>query len=98
MAAEAHSASVGDERGREDQGDRVVEPRERVDLCLALARRVAGVSEPMSPREVVEALMRGISDGRWEELDEFYADTAVVEYPFRLPAPLRIAGRREIRQ
>ena len=52
----------------------------------------------MSPREVVEALMRGISDGRWEELDEFYADTAVVEYPFGLPAPLRIAGRQEIRR
>ena len=52
----------------------------------------------MSPREVVEALMRGISDGRWEELDGFYADAAVVEYPFALPTPLRLAGREEIRR
>jgi uncharacterized protein len=52
----------------------------------------------MSPREVVEALMRGISDGRWEDLDGFYADTAVIEYPFALPAPLRLVGRDEIRQ
>jgi uncharacterized protein len=52
----------------------------------------------MSPRNVVEALMRGISDGRWEELDRFYADTAVVEYPFALPVPLRLAGREEIRR
>jgi len=48
------------------------------------------VSEPASPREVVEALMRGISDQRWDELDGLYADDAVVEYPFALPAPRRL--------
>lgn len=42
--------------------------------------------------------MRGISDGRWEELDGFYADTAVVEYPFALPVPLRLTGRDELRR
>jgi ketosteroid isomerase-like protein len=52
----------------------------------------------MSPCDVVEAVMRGISDGRWEELDGFYADTAVVEYPFALPVPLRLAGREELRR
>jgi ketosteroid isomerase-like protein len=52
----------------------------------------------MSPCAVVEAVMRGISDGRWEELDGFYADTAVVEYPFALPVPLRLAGREELRR
>jgi uncharacterized protein len=50
----------------------------------------------MSPREVVEALMRGVSDERWDELDGFYADAAVVEYPFALPAPMRLAGREAI--
>ena len=54
------------------------------------------MSEPMSPREVIEALMRGISDERWDELDGFYADAAVVEYPFALPAPMRLAGREHI--
>jgi ketosteroid isomerase-like protein len=52
----------------------------------------------MSPREVVEALMRGISGERWDELDGFYADAAVVEYPFALPAPMRLAGREAIRR
>jgi ketosteroid isomerase-like protein len=52
----------------------------------------------MSPREVVEALMRGISDGRWNELDRFYADAAVVEYPFALPVPMRLAGREAIQR
>jgi len=55
------------------------------------------VSEPASPREVVEALMRGISDQRWDELDGLYADDAVVEYPFALPAPRRLEGRDAIR-
>jgi uncharacterized protein len=52
----------------------------------------------MSPREVVEALMRGISDGRWDELDGLYADTAVVEYPFALPVPMRLDGRDAIQR
>jgi uncharacterized protein len=55
------------------------------------------VSEPASPREVVEALMRGISDQRWDELDALYADDAVVEYPFALPAPRTLHGRVAIR-
>jgi ketosteroid isomerase-like protein len=52
----------------------------------------------MSPREVVEALMRGISEERWDQLDGFYADAAVVEYPFALPAPMRVDGRDAIRR
>jgi ketosteroid isomerase-like protein len=52
----------------------------------------------MSPREVVEALMRGISDGRWDELDGCYADDAVVEYPFALPQPMRLVGREAIQR
>jgi ketosteroid isomerase-like protein len=50
----------------------------------------------MSAREVIEALMRGISEERWDELDGLYADGAVVEYPFALPAPMRLAGREAI--
>jgi uncharacterized protein len=42
--------------------------------------------------------MQGISDGRWDELDGFYADAAVIEYPFALPAPMRLAGREAIRR
>ena len=55
------------------------------------------MSEPASPREVVEALMRGISNQRWDELDGLYADDAVVKYPFALPAPRTLEGRDAIR-
>jgi uncharacterized protein len=42
--------------------------------------------------------MRGIEDERWDELDRLYADDAVVEYPFALPAPMRLDGRDAIRR
>jgi uncharacterized protein len=56
------------------------------------------VSESPSPRQVIETLMRGIEDQRWDELDRLYADEAVVEYPFALPAPMRLDGRDAIRR
>jgi ketosteroid isomerase-like protein len=56
------------------------------------------MSEPASPRQIVEALMRRISDERWDELDGLYAENAVVEYPFALPAPMRLEGRDAIRR
>jgi ketosteroid isomerase-like protein len=54
--------------------------------------------EPLSPRHVVEALMQRISDQDWEGLDGFYAEDAVVEYPFALPTPMRLEGRAAIRR
>jgi hypothetical protein len=45
------------------------------------------MSAVAEPRRVVQAVMRGISDGRWTELDAWYADGAVVDYPFALPEP-----------
>ena len=57
------------------------------------------MSGSASPCDVIERLIRGISAGRWPELDELYADDAVVEYPFALPAgPARLAGRPAIRR
>lgn len=50
-----------------------------------------------SPREVIERLIQGISEGRWPELDQLYAEDAVVEYPFALPSgPARLTGRGAI--
>lgn len=57
------------------------------------------MSEPASPRDVIECLIQGISKGGWLELHELYAEDAVVEYPFALPAgPARLAGRPAIRR
>jgi hypothetical protein len=41
----------------------------------------------LSPRQIVEALMRGISDGKWNELHWWFSDNAVVEYPLHCPCP-----------
>lgn len=52
----------------------------------------------MTPREVFQALSSGISSGDWSRLHELYADDAVVEMPFALPAPVRIHGREAVRR
>src|SRR5687767_4305450 len=46
-----------------------------------------------SPREVVESLIRGISEGTWNELSQLYAEDAVVEHPYAASGPARIEGR-----
>jgi ketosteroid isomerase-like protein len=57
------------------------------------------VSGSASSRDVIQRLLEGISQGRWQELDELYAEDAVVEYPFALPSgPERLAGRSAIRR
>jgi ketosteroid isomerase-like protein len=55
------------------------------------------MSGPASPEQVVRALMDGISTGKWSQLHELYADDAVIEYPFAVPAPRQIMGRGAIR-
>ena len=56
------------------------------------------MSKSLSPSEVVNALMEGISNERWELLHDFYAEDAVVDYPFALPAPRRLEGRAAIQK
>jgi ketosteroid isomerase-like protein len=56
------------------------------------------MSEPQSPRQVVEALMQGISDGAWQDLHRWYSQDATVEYPFALPSPSRLEGLEAIRK
>ena len=55
------------------------------------------MSRPVSPQEVVEALMQGIAEQNWQELHELYSEQAIVEHPFALPAPTRIEGQEAIR-
>jgi uncharacterized protein len=49
------------------------------------------------PRAVFERLIRGISEGRWADLADLYAEDAVVDQPFVSSAPRRIEGRETIR-
>ena len=55
------------------------------------------MSDPASPRQVLESLLRGISDGRWDDLADLYAEDAVVEQPFAPTPPRRLEGREAIR-
>ena len=55
------------------------------------------MSDPASPRQVLESLLKGISDGRWGDLADLYAEDAVVEQPFAPTPPRRLEGREAIR-
>jgi ketosteroid isomerase-like protein len=50
-----------------------------------------------SPREIFGRLIGGISEGRWEDLADLYAEDAVVEQPFAGAPFARIEGRETIR-
>lgn len=54
------------------------------------------MSDPTSPRSVFESLLQGISDGKWSNLADLYAEDAVVEQPFA-PSPTRLEGREAVR-
>ena len=56
------------------------------------------MSEPVTPRQVVEAVMQGISRGAWQDLHALYADDAIIDYPFALPNPRRLEGLEAIRK
>ena len=55
------------------------------------------ISDAASPRRVLESLLQGISDGRWNDLADLYAEDAVVEQPFAPLPPRRFEGREAIR-
>ncbi|MFI5609677.1 nuclear transport factor 2 family protein [Amycolatopsis sp. NPDC051903] len=46
-----------------------------------------------TPREVFDRLSEGISDGRFDELSQLYAENTVVEHPTAIPRPGRLEGR-----
>jgi uncharacterized protein len=50
-----------------------------------------------SPAEVFARLIAGISEGRWHELADLYADDVVVEMPMD-PHRTRIEGREAVRR
>ena len=50
-----------------------------------------------TPTEVFHRLLHGITEGRFAELPDLYAEDAVVEHPFALPEPTRLVGRQALR-
>jgi uncharacterized protein len=55
------------------------------------------MSVPASPTAVFHRLSQGISEGRWHDLADLYAEDAVVDQPFVSTAPGRIEGRETLR-
>jgi ketosteroid isomerase-like protein len=51
----------------------------------------------VTPREVFERLVDGVSHGRWDELPGLYAEDARVTHPFA-PAGEPLTGREELRR
>ncbi|MFF7753238.1 nuclear transport factor 2 family protein [Streptomyces sp. NPDC007971] len=51
------------------------------------------MSETLSPREVFQKLLKGITAGRFSQLAELYAEEAVVETVFQPVGPRRFEGR-----
>ncbi|MFF3459593.1 nuclear transport factor 2 family protein [Streptomyces sp. NPDC002730] len=56
------------------------------------------MSETLSPREVFQKLIEGISAGRFTELAELYAEDAVVETVFEPVGPRRFEGRAALKE
>lgn len=54
------------------------------------------MSVPASPREVFERHLDALAGRNWTEFVDQYADDAVVEIPFAVTTPRRLAGRAEI--
>jgi ketosteroid isomerase-like protein len=52
----------------------------------------------LSPRDVLEQLHQRISEGRWEELFELYAEDVTVDIPLAKPEPDHIEGLATIRR
>jgi ketosteroid isomerase-like protein len=51
-----------------------------------------------TPRQVVEALMQGISEGAWADLHMLFSDDAIIEYPFALPVQRQLSGVEDIKK
>ncbi|QRP44532.1 nuclear transport factor 2 family protein [Amycolatopsis sp. FDAARGOS 1241] len=49
-----------------------------------------------TPREVFDRLSEGISDGRFDDLSQLYAENAVVEHPTAIPRPTKLEGRAAV--
>jgi uncharacterized protein len=55
------------------------------------------MTDAATPRAVFDHLIQGITDGRWRDLADLYAEDAVVETPLLAPEPRRLEGRAAVR-
>ncbi|GAA4225617.1 ketosteroid isomerase-like protein [Streptosporangium album] len=56
------------------------------------------MTRPLTPREVFLKLVHGVSEGRWEELSDLYAEQTCVEHPFAPLGAAPLRTRDELRE
>jgi uncharacterized protein len=56
------------------------------------------MTESVSPRTVVENLLKGISNRSWAELSALYDENVVIEHPYNVPEPSQVNGRAELHE
>jgi ketosteroid isomerase-like protein len=77
----------------------LAEAAEKANAALELPplpERPVSTATPDSPRGVFERLVYGVSDGKWDELPELYAEETHVTHPF-LPGAPTLKTRQELR-
>jgi ketosteroid isomerase-like protein len=78
----------------------LAEAAEQANAALELPplpERPVSTAAPDSPRGVFEQLAYGVSDGKWHELPELYAEETHVTHPF-LPGSPTLKTRKELRE
>ena len=78
----------------------LAEAAEQANAALELPplpERPVSTATPDSPRGVFEQLAYGVSDGKWHELPELYAEETHVTHPF-LPGSPTLKTRKELRE
>jgi ketosteroid isomerase-like protein len=78
----------------------LAETAEQANAALELPPlpgRPVSTAAPDSPRSVFERLAYGVSDGKWHELPELYAEETHVTHPF-LPGSPTLKTREELRE
>jgi uncharacterized protein len=69
----------------------------QAESSLRYYRKECPVTGELSPVDVFDRLIRGVSEGRWHELADLYAEDAVVDMPMD-PRRTRVEGREAVRR
>jgi ketosteroid isomerase-like protein len=96
--ADAHGASYGLPfiHTYRVRAGAIVEMRDYFD-SLALSRRLVAPRPTPSPRAVFHQLIAAITEARWDDATECYADDAVVVHPMDPPGTPRLEGKEALR-
>ncbi|WP_370943831.1 nuclear transport factor 2 family protein [Amycolatopsis sp. cg5] len=70
---------------------------EKAEITIEPLPERPAMADPKSPRGVFERLIYGVSDGKWDELADLYAEETHVTHPF-LPGAPTLKTRQDLRE